>query len=102
MNSKLAISKIVMFAGVMKIRALCPAMATKQPKTDVCHNEGEETDQDTGEITTAFWTINNINGHALNSHVDKHGDSTTADFVIETPEDDTACTALPNFQETVK
>ena len=90
-----------MFAVIMGIGALSPAMAAKQPKVDLCHYEAEEIDPVTGEITPAFWTIININGNALKAHVDKHGDGVNSDFVIETPEDDAACRALPNFQETV-
>jgi hypothetical protein len=101
MNTKLALTAIVMFAVIMGVSAISPATAAKQPKSDVCHFESEEIDPVTGEVTPAFWTIININGNALKAHVDKHGDGITSDFVIETAQDDLDCRALPNFQETV-
>jgi len=48
MNSKLAITAIIMFAVIMGISALGPAMAAKAPKSDVCHFSEEEIDPVTG------------------------------------------------------
>ena len=72
-----------MFAVIMGISALGPAMAAKAPKSDVCHFSEEEIDPVTGAITPAQWIIININGNALKAHVDKHTDGTDFDFVID-------------------
>ncbi|MCH8860395.1 MAG: hypothetical protein IH843_04550, partial [Thaumarchaeota archaeon] len=42
MNNKLAITAIVMFAVVMGIASMTPAMAEKN-KVDLCHYSAEET-----------------------------------------------------------
>jgi len=115
MNNKLAITAIVMFAVVMGIASMTPAMAVKN-KVDLCHYSAEETIQvdtdgdgigDTDQVIPENWQSINIsqNGKAVSAHVNNHaqdnGDGTfTSDFVI-TDADETvqaqnqaACDAL--------
>ena len=97
MNSKLALTAIVMFAVVMGIASMTPAMAAKN-KVDLCHYSAEETILvdtngdgvgDTEEVIPEHWKIINIsaNGNAVNAHETNHaqdnGDGTfTNDFQI--------------------
>ena len=115
MNSKLALTAIVMFAVVMGIASMTPAMAAKN-KVDLCHYSAEETIEvdldgdgtiDEVQIIPEHWKIISIsqNGNAVNAHELNHaqdnGDGTfTNDFQI-TNEDTTiedenraACDAL--------
>jgi hypothetical protein len=78
MNSKLAITAIVMFAVVMGIASMTPAMAAKN-KVDLCHYSAEEEVLDefgvpTGEVIPEHWKIINIsqNGNAVNAHENNH------------------------------
>ena len=109
MNNKLAITAIVMFAVVMGIASMTPAMAEKN-KVDLCHYSAEETILvdttgdgvgDTEEVILEHWKIINIsqNGNAVKAHEANHaqdnGDGTfTSDFVITVPADQTACDDL--------
>lgn len=109
MNNKLALTAIVMFAVVMGIASMTPAMAAKN-KVDLCHYSAEETIQvdtdgdgigDTEQIIPEHWQIINIsqNGKAVNAHVNNHaqdnGDGTfTSDFVIVDADTQASCDAL--------
>jgi len=105
MNSKLAITAIIMFAVVMGISSMTPAMAAKN-KVDLCHYSAEEIVVDdlgvpTGEVIPEHWKIINIsqNGNAVNAHENNHaqdnGDGTfTSDFEITDAADQTACDDL--------
>lgn len=99
MNTRLAFAAIALFAVTIGMGMLTPAMAAKMEKVDVCHFEEAQVDEDGNIVLEVFWTIINISGNALPAHEGKHGDGTTTDFVIETAEDEAACRALPNFQE---
>ena len=97
MNNKLALTAIVMFAVVMGIASMTPAMAAKN-KVDLCHYSAEETvlvdtDEDgvgdTEQVIPEYWAKINIsaNGKAVNAHESNHaqdnGDGTfTNDFQI--------------------
>jgi hypothetical protein len=103
MNSKLAITAIVMFAVVMGIASMTPAMAAKN-KVDLCHYSAEEIVVDdlgvpTGEVISEHWKIINIsqNGNAVNAHENNHTqdngiDPVQSDFQI-TDEDPAVETA---------
>jgi len=78
MNNKLAIAAIVMFAVVMGIASMTPAMAAKN-KVDLCHYSAEEIVVDdlgmpTGEVIKEHWKIINIsqNGNAVKAHEANH------------------------------
>jgi len=78
MNRILTISAIVMFAVVMGIASMTPAMAAKN-KVDLCHYSAEEIAVDdlgmpTGEVIPEHWKIINIsqNGNAVNAHENNH------------------------------
>jgi len=93
MNRILTISAIVMFAVVMGIASMTPAMAAKN-KVDLCHYSAEEIVVDdlgmpTGEVIPEHWKIINIsqNGNAVNAHENNHAqvnedESVTPDFQI--------------------
>lgn len=94
-----------MFAVVMGIASMTPAMAAKD-KVDLCHYSAEEIVLDefgepTGEVIPEHWKIINIsaNGKAVDAHERNHaqdnGDGTfTSDFEITDEADQAACDAL--------
>ncbi len=114
MNSKLVITAIVMFAIVMGIASMTPAMAAKN-KVDLCHYSAEETILvdtdgdgvgDTEEVIPEHWKIINIsqNGNAVNAHENNHTqdngvDPVQSDFQIT---DDDAPTEAANLAECVR
>jgi len=84
MNSKLAITAIVMFAVIMGLGVMSPAMAApgnpnSKATTEVCHLfEAVEDNPDTQEDETelAHWGVLHTNNKgATNGHVNGHGDS---------------------------
>jgi len=103
MNRKLAITAIVMFAVVMGIASMTPAMAAKN-KVDLCHYSAAEEVVNafgvpTGEVISEHWKIINIsqNGNAVNAHENNHAqvnedESVTPDFQItdEDPDEEAA------------
>jgi len=85
MTKRLAITAIVMFAVMLGISALTPAMAVKADKIDVCHFSEEEIEIDTDGVETiipAEWKIINISGNAEKAHVGKHTDGERFDEKI--------------------
>ena len=83
MNRILTISAIAMFAVVLGLGVVSPAMAAPN-KVSVCHYEAEEIDPDTGAVIDDFWTIISIsgNGNAVNAHLANHANGTDTDMVI--------------------
>jgi len=95
MNSKLALTAIVMFAVIMGLGVMSPAMAApgnpnSKATTEVCHLfEAVEDDPDTPEDETepARWGVLHTNNKgATNGHVNGHGDSLIGD--VTAPEAD--------------
>ena len=98
-----------MFAVVMGIASMTPAMAAKN-KVDLCHYSAVEIVLidttgdgigDTEEVIPEHWKIINIsqNGNAVNAHENNHaqdnGDGTfTPDFEITDAADQTDCDDL--------
>ncbi len=86
MKTTLSIAAIAMFAVMLGISSLSPAMAAKMDKIDVCHfaEEEIEIDPETGEetVTPAEWKVININGNAQKAHVGKHTDGENFDELI--------------------
>ncbi len=86
MNTKLTLTAIAMFAVIMGMSALAPAMAVpKDPKVDVCHYQ-EFVEEDLladppiiGEEEA--WKVINIRESAVPAHL-AHTDGDTNDFVI--------------------
>ena len=109
MNSKLAITAIVMFAVVLGLGVVGPAMAappahSNANKESVCHYEAEEIDPVTEEVLEDdFWTIISIssNGKAVEKHLANHANGTDADRVIAGEFSVQNCIDLGFFQETV-
>ncbi len=88
MNSKLALTAIVMVAVIMGLGVMSPAMAApgnpnSKATTEVCHLfEAEEDNPDTPEDETelAHWGVLHTNNNgATNGHVNGHGDSLIGD-----------------------
>jgi len=80
MNRILTIPAIAMFAVVLGLGVVGPAMAAKEVNpnssadTGVCHYFEEEIDEDTGVVTEAQWNVKYVNSNgAMNGHL-KHGD----------------------------
>jgi hypothetical protein len=86
MKTTFTIAAIAMFAVILGMGALSPAMAVKMDKIDVCHFAEEEIEVDpvTGEetVTPAEWKVININGNAEKAHVGKHTDGESFDEKI--------------------
>ncbi len=112
MKTTYTIAAIVMFAVMLGLSTLSPAIAAKAPKVDICHFAEEETifDEEDNPIglIEAHWKILNVNKNgADNGHVGNHGDDTGFDFIIsnDVPEVEdalrTECMEKPNFQEKV-
>ena len=99
MNSKLTLTAIALFAAILGLSSLSPAMA--KADTTICHfaetefltdpNTGEViTDPDTGEpivIEAAHWMFLTLNNKgALNGHLKNHGEDIDGDGTIDIPE----------------
>ena len=81
MNSKIALTAFAMFAVIIGMSAIGPALAapgnpTSKATTAVCHLFEEEIDEVTGEvISEAHWgVLFTSSSGATNGHL-KHGDS---------------------------
>jgi len=107
MNTKLTLTAIAMFAVIMGMSVLAPAMAAKESKVLVCHYQefvAEDLTVDPPIIgEEEAWKVISINGNAQSAHVDVHTpDGVVFDFLIG--EDDVAdindsvadCEALDN------
>ena len=104
MNSKLALTAIVMFAVVMGIGSLSPALAAKQAPQEICHFSEEETvlvdlDGDgipeTPVTEPAQWLRITVNGNSVQKHMDNHVDANgQSDFAIVDPATSNTCDAL--------
>ena len=89
MKTTYTIAAIAMFAVILGMSALAPAMAAKADKIDVCHFEEEEiilvdldgdgTPETEVVISPAEWKVININGNAEKAHVGKHTDGVNSD-----------------------
>jgi len=89
MNRILTISAIAMFAVVLGLGVVGPAMAAKEVNpnssadTGVCHYFEEEIDEETGDVTEAQWNVKYVNSNgAMNGHL-KHGDPLIGDTDLE-------------------
>ena len=83
MKTTFTIAAIAMFAVILGMSALAPAMAEKKAKIDVCHFEEAEIetleDGTEVEISPAEWKVINISGNAEKAHVGKHTDGINSD-----------------------
>jgi hypothetical protein len=84
MHDKYTLTAIVMFAAILGMSTIVPALAApgnprSQATTAVCHLFEEEIDEETGEITPAHWGVLYTSSQgATNGHL-KHGDSLIGD-----------------------
>ena len=83
MKTTYTVAAIAMFAVILGMGALSPAMAVKMDKIDVCHFEEAEIetleDGTEVEISPAEWKVINISGNAEKAHVGKHTDGVNSD-----------------------
>ncbi len=86
MKTIYTVAAIAMFAVILGMSALAPAMAVKMDKIDVCHFEEAEIetleDGTEVEVSPAEWKVININGNAEKAHVGKHTDGENFDGKI--------------------
>ena len=111
MKTTYTIAAIAMFAVILGMSSISPAMA--KADTPICHYAETvfETDPDTGDIILdnennpivleeAVWKVITVNNKgATNGHVDHHGpadDQTLKDFVIDATHTATDCTNRNN------
>jgi len=91
MNRILTISAIAMFAVVMGLAAFAPAALAKGPSPDdkqlLCHFEADP--DDNPETNDSVWEVINPNRHAVQKHLDNHGDMLIPEDITED-----ACIAL--------
>ena len=106
MNRILTISAIAMFAVILGLSSLGPAMA--KADTTICHFAEEETvlvDMDgdgipeTPVVELAHWMFLTLNNNgSTNGHLKNHGEDTNGDGVIDIPDfiavDPADCQAL--------
>ncbi len=95
MNTKLTLTAITLFAVIMGMSVLAPAMAAKESKVLVCHYQefvAEDLTVDPPIIgEEEAWKVININGNAESAHVDVHTpDGVVFDFLIAADDDDDA------------
>jgi hypothetical protein len=108
MNSKLALTAIVMVAAIMAFGTISPAMAApnenasdrakeragdkgndkaKAGKVSICHWQEEVLDDpetpDIDESEPAEWVVINVSKNAQKAHVGKHTDGTDVDTIID-------------------
>ena len=94
MNRIQTIAAIAMFAVVLGMSAISPAMA--KAETTICHYAEEETVlidtdgdgiPDTPVVEEAHWAFLTLNNNgATNGHLKNHGEDTTGDGEIDTPD----------------
>jgi len=87
MNRILTISAITMFAVVLGLGVVSPAMAVpgnpnSKATTEVCHLFEAEFDDEGNETSSVHWGVLNTNSNgATNGHVNGHGDKLIDDAV---------------------
>jgi hypothetical protein len=85
MKTTYSIAAIAMFAVILGMSALAPAMAVKMDKIDVCHFSEEKIEIDADGFETvipAEWKVINISGNAEKAHVGKHTDNVEFDVLV--------------------
>jgi hypothetical protein len=85
MKTTYTIAAIAMFAVILGMGALSPAMAVKMDKIDVCHFSEEKIEIDADGVKTvipAEWKVINISGNAEKAHVGKHTDNVEFDVLV--------------------
>ena len=94
MNPILTLSAIAMFAVVMGLGVVAPAVsAEKLPQVDICHND-DGVDGIRGTADDG-WEQKFVNGNSLSKHVANHFDvNAQSDFEVVTAADQTLCTDL--------
>ena len=94
MKTTYTIAAIAMFAVVLGMSALSPALAAKADKIWVCHFEEEEevidpeTELPTGEIIPAHYTVIHISENGWNGHQNHYDENGDQDFRDEANNDE--------------
>ena len=76
MKTTYTIAAIAMFAVILGMSAIAPAMADRSngQKSIICHFEAAHFDEDLQEDVPAEWVVINVNNRSLPAHLgdDKH------------------------------
>jgi len=89
MNKKLTLAAIAMFAVIVGMSALAPAMAAKQGKILMCHYDAITYDEFGTPISgTDDWIVISINQNAESAHAGIHTDGESYDFVVNDDDGD--------------
>ena len=84
MNTKLTLTAIAMFAVIMGMSALAPAMAVKPGKILMCHYDAITYDEFNVPISgTDDWVVISISLNAQSAHDGIHTDGSLYDFVVD-------------------
>jgi len=94
MNRILTLSAIAMFAVVLGLGVVAPAVsAVKMPQVNVCHND-DGADEIRGTPDDG-WEQKFVNGNAVSKHVANHFDENGVfDFAVVDAATQATCTAL--------
>lgn len=113
MNTKLALTAIIMFAAIMGISTVAPVIAEpgnakSKATTEICHfaeeepvldEEGNPVLDENGVpvVEPAHWMFLFVSGKgAVQGHINNHGDGINSDFEIVTSDDRDRCDLLVN------
>ncbi len=99
MKTTFTIAAIAMFAVILGMSSLAPAMAAPAEKIWVCHFSEAVVDETTGEvIEEATWKLIHINGNGWNGHENHNDGGDPAVFDEQGTEED--MTALCDLRNT--
>jgi len=86
MKTTLTIAAIAMFAVILGMSSLAPAIAagSNGQKSIICHFEAAHFDEDLQEDVPAEWVVINVNNRSLPAHLgDDNGHEGHGDLVID-------------------
>ncbi|MBI4337190.1 MAG: hypothetical protein HY683_05095 [Chloroflexi bacterium] len=100
---------VLLAALLLSVVLALPALAGKEPKSDVCHFQAEDEfapgpdgvlgTEDDVLVSPLGWRVISISDNALPAHIGEHTDGAVSDFVISTEDDLARCQALEPFIE---
>ena len=95
MKTTYTIAAIAMFAVILGMSAIAPAMADRSngQKSIICHFEAAHFDEDLQEDVPAEWVVINVNNRSLPAHLGDDEHEGHGDLVIESELHDSETTA---------
>jgi len=95
MKTTFTIAAIAMFAVILGMSAIAPAMADRSngQKSIICHFEAAHIDEDLQDVP-AEWVVINVNNRSLPAHLGDDEHEGHGDLVIESALHDSETTAL--------